>query len=141
MGFEPGLRARAERLHVSGKLRNECRCPAEITRSTHCLEAASSIDRVGDTERDDGSSKLVRGGPQRRAVASVHGRSHGVNLHRDGLHEEFREVANECFVAVFVEEDAGIEGGHRSNCTQSFPAWSSRYARLRRDYMTRGQSP
>jgi hypothetical protein len=60
----------------------------------------------------------VRGGPQGRAIASVHRRSHCVNLHRDCLNEEFREVANKRFVAVFVEQDSGIEGGHELNCTQ-----------------------
>ena len=118
MGIEPGLGAGAERLHVSGKLRNECICAVEIIGGPHRLELTSGVNRVRHTERHDRTSELVRGGAQRRAVASVDRRSHGVDLYRNRLHEEFREVANERFVAVFVEQDSRIEGRHRLNCTQ-----------------------
>lgn len=118
MGIEPGLRAGAQRLHISGKARNECICAVEISGGTHRLELTSGVNGVRYTERHDRASELVRSGSQRRAVARVDRRSHGVDLHRNRFDEEFREVANQRFVAVFVEEDGRIEDRHRVNCTQ-----------------------
>jgi len=112
MGIEPGLGAGAQRLHVSDELRNECIRAAQITGRTHHLEPSSGVDGVRDTERYDRASELVRGGAQRRPIAGVNRRSHRVNLHRNRLHEKFREFSNQHFVTVLVEQDSRIEGHH-----------------------------
>src|SRR5215813_10866356 len=110
MGIEPGLCARAQRLHVSGELRNECIRAAEITGRTHRLEPSSRVDGVRDTERHDRAPELVGGGPQRRPIASVHCRSHRVNLHRNRLHEQVRALASQLRTAraVTVMTGAGV---------------------------------